>query len=45
MDVDATFRFPIGIFVIDQVIYNGLCYIISKLAAHQKRQIKMQEEW
>jgi len=45
MDVDATFRFPIGIFVIDRMIYNGLYYIISKLAAHQKRQIKMPEEW
>lgn len=40
MNVDATFGFPIGVFVIDQLIHNGLSYFISKLAAHQKRQIK-----
>jgi hypothetical protein len=34
-----------GIFVIDHMIYNGLCYFISKLAAHQKRQITLPEEW
>jgi len=45
MDVEAALRFPIGIFVMDQMIYNGLYYSISKLAEHQKRQITLPEEW
>jgi hypothetical protein len=45
MDVEAALRFPVSIFVIDHMIYNGLYYFISKLAAHQKRQITLPEEW
>lgn len=45
MDVEAALRFPIGIFVMDHVIYNDLNYFVSKLAAHEKRQITLPEEW
>jgi hypothetical protein len=45
MDVEAALRFPIGIFVMDHMIYNDLNYFVSKLAAHEKRQITLPEEW
>ena len=39
MDVEAALGFLIGIFVMDHMIYNDLNYFVSKLAAHEKRQI------
>jgi len=44
IDVEAALS-PIGIFVMDHMIYNDLDYFVSKLAAHEKHQITSPEEW